>query len=424
MIQSTIYSLMVFVFSLLFVLCTWSAKAQQELQIHHINIENGDATMIAVFDHTSNQYLSKILIDGGQSSPEQYLLPYLSKVSGDTHFNYVILTHYHNDHYNGLLALKNGQLTADSLVDPGGYNFATYFPGQAGLSDGEMAPAALPIATQWTSMLQKAVAGHYLKGHSGVLVSFGTGDQTGLGHKLNIGSVNGVPVTLECVAGWGNTLSDGAVVADPSPDKGNANNFSLAFILRYGEFRYFIGGDLGGSDKGLYIDQEDPLIGYLAKDLPPVHTMYGLAHKGGHSCGFKADHHGSSYANDAAFIDAMSPAIAVTSAGNNASWHLPQVGYLGKLAALPSLSPTHGVYFTNLYDWGTGKNSLATAWGLFSGKPGISFDYGNPAGKKYSYVVRVKADHILTESDFEVDRVDLTLDALYTKLADFQCHKL
>src|ERR1700739_4279019 len=81
------------------------ALAQQELQIHHINIENGDATMIAVYDNGAHQYISKILIDGGQTAASQLLLPYLKKITGGSsegmHFNYIILTHYHNDHYTG-----------------------------------------------------------------------------------------------------------------------------------------------------------------------------------------------------------------------------------------------------------------------------------------------------------------------------------
>jgi hypothetical protein len=46
-----------------------------------------------------------------------------------------------------------------------------------------------------------------------------------------------------------------ATKPNPNPQRSNANNFTLAFILSCGEFRYFIGGDLGGSG-GTYIDQE------------------------------------------------------------------------------------------------------------------------------------------------------------------------
>lgn len=106
----------------MFILIEVSIYGQQELHIHHINIENGDATLVGIFDITQQKYSSKILIDGGQLSAEKMLLPYIHKMIGDdgesVHFNYVILTHYHNDHYTGLMALKNGRITADSIIDP------------------------------------------------------------------------------------------------------------------------------------------------------------------------------------------------------------------------------------------------------------------------------------------------------------------
>jgi len=407
--------------------------AQQELQIHHINIENGDATMIGVYDNATHQYTSKILIDGGQSAAGLMLLPYLQNITGGTaagmHFNYVILTHYHNDHYTGLLALGTGKITADSLVDPGGYDYHQYFPGQPDLVS-EAKPASLTVVAPWTTLITRATTHNFLKGRSQVLESFGTSDQSSLGHKLLIGQLNGIPVTLECVAGWGNTLSNGSTVADPLPAKNNANNFSLAFILRCGEFRYFIGGDLGGSNQGSYIDQEDALIGYLGRDLPAGHATNGTAIAAGHVCGIKADHHGSSNSNDASFLQAARPTIVMTSAGNNANWHLPQVVFIDKLAALQPVSTNtgagifnKGAYFTNLYDWGQGKNSLSEAQATLSNKPGISFDYGNATTNKCSYVIKIKPDHLLTESDFEVDRVDISQAQIYTKLGVFLCHR-
>jgi hypothetical protein len=122
-------------------------------------------------------------------------------------------------------------------------------------------------------------------------------------------------------------------------------------------------------------------------------------------------------------MTAMFPTITVTSAGDKSGWHLPQEKYLGLLSALQPLSGKRGVYFTNLHDWGTGKNSLSTAQSLFQNKPGISFDYGNPQDHAYSYVIRVKPEHLDTESDFEVDRVDISQADPYTRLSVFQCHK-
>jgi len=418
------YSLRILLFLVVILLLAGSSYAQQELQIHQINVENGDATMIGVYDRGTGKYTSKVLIDGGMSKPSDRLLPYLQKIAADAHFNYIILTHYHTDHYTGVGALGTGQLKADSLVDPGGYDFHQYFPGQPFLTqDHEVKPGSMVVAPVWTDMITKAMTGHYLKGRSQVLISFGNTAQSGLGHKLMIGKLGAFPVTLECVAGWGNTLNGTGVTGDPLPAKNNANNFSLAFVLRCGEFRYFIGGDLGGTNGDLYIDQEDALTGYLVKNLPAAHKISGAIMPGGHVCGFKADHHGSNNANEPGFLKVLSPTIFMTSAGNEASWMLPKEAYLAEIAGLQPVSATRGFYFTNLYNWHTGDQPLTKATSLFAGKTGISFDYGNPTGHVYSYIIRVTPDHLATESDFEVDRVDISQSNPYTRLSSFQCHK-
>jgi hypothetical protein len=261
---------------LLFLLAFWffsAAFAQDELHIHHINVEDGDATMIGIYDVAAHHYKSAILIDGGASNPNDLLLPYLKNVmSGTPHFSYVVLTHYHKDHYNGLLALKDGRLTADSLIDPGGYDTLD-------------APTAMTVATPWLNAVKTATAQGFVKGHARNFISFGTSAQTCIGHKFTIGTAGGLPVILECVAGWGNTLNGQGITPDPKPQKTNANDFTLAFILTCGEFRYFIGGDLGGKSESEYIDQETPLITDLAKEFPVAWSYNHTTSAAGHICG-------------------------------------------------------------------------------------------------------------------------------------------
>lgn len=53
-------------------LCSFgSIQAQEELHIHHINVEDGDATMIGIYNTGTGTYKSNILIDNaaaGQKS--------------------------------------------------------------------------------------------------------------------------------------------------------------------------------------------------------------------------------------------------------------------------------------------------------------------------------------------------------------------
>lgn len=414
-------------------LVTW---AQKELHIHHINIENGDATLIGIYDVAIKKYTSKILIDGGQSSPDQLLLPYIKKMvgsdKGSTHFDYLILTHYHTDHYNGLLSLKTGKITADSIIDPGGYRVDSVF--KAG-PHSFIRPENLTLATPWLNAL--SVASHhtpvpFVKGRSEMFLTFGTTPLTGIGNKFTIGEIGTNNVELQCVAGWGNTLSDNGIETDPNPSLRNPNDYTLAFILSCGEFRYFIGGDLGGQNTSEYIDQETPLTKYLDVAYPLSVSADGNTREKGHICGFKANHHGSNNSNDSAFIDGMHSAITVTSAGNQKTWHLPNPQYLKRLAAVKPLSSSslnprgtfnRGVYFTNLYNF-TGFPSRTRANTLFKSKPGISYDYGNnTATAKGGYLIKVTDENGLSsKSEFEVGRVDISKKVPYTKLAFFFCH--
>lgn len=425
------------IFFFLFInLFTVTICAQQELHIHHINIENGDATLISIYDVAQDKYTSKILIDGGQISAEKMLLPYIRKMVGNNeesvHFNYVILTHYHNDHYTGLMALNSGRITADSIIDPGGYRVSAIFNHTAA---GVPKPDSLKIALNWLDTL-KAAADHnppFVKGRSKIFLRYSTGATSSIGKKIIIGQVNGTDVILQCIAGWGNTLSENnSIVANPNPKKSNGNNFTLAFILSCGEFRYFIGGDMGGQTSGAYINQEQTITKFLNDEYPASFSWLGDIAFKGHVCGFKANHHGSDHSNTSGFMEGMHPAITITSAGDNRGWHLPHPNALTRLSLVKPLTDTvsaagdifsRGVYFTNLYNFGSIK-SKTKANSLFNNKPGISYDFGNHAATaKGSYLIKIKNEGNLGEqSSFEVGRVDTNNQVPYKKLATFFCH--
>lgn len=424
---------------LLWFICGFAVTihAQQQLHIHHINVENGDATLIGIYDEAQQKYTSKILIDGGQSSPDKLLLPYIQKMIGDDresfHFEYVILTHYHDDHYKGLLALQDGRITTDSIIDPGGYTVSTIFTHSANRG---IKPPRMKIALPWLSAL-KTAARHtppFVLGRSEQMIRYGTTATTSLGNTIILGLIGTTPVTLECIAGWGNTRSSlTEITRNPKPEKENANNFTLAFILNFGEFRYFIGGDMGGKTTGAYIDQESSVSDYLDEKYPASTSWTGDTTISGHMCGFKANHHGSNFSNTSHFMERMHPTIIVTSAGNNKSWHLPNLQFLSRLSEVTPLSASNllegnpfikGVYFTNLYNFPSGA-SKNTANALFQDKPGVSYDFGNASQTtKASYLIVVtNQEHTIeTQSMFEVGKVDLTESQPYKRLATFTCH--
>lgn len=426
------------------------ASPAVKLEIHHININNGDASVIRIIHKDRTE--TKVIIDGGQPKPEDDLLPYINAMFDNNAFDFAILTHYHNDHYNGLVALGKGKITSKYYVDLGGYDMSKY-----------VKPAVLPniqpndTTCPWTDSLGIFTGvglPDYLKGIGtaaekdglkryppmskdadhipdmvGVVIPLGT---------FMVGATK-VPINLRSVAAWGYTQGNAAVV-DNWNKGASKNDPTLGFVLECGEFRYFFGGDMGGQASGSYIDQETTLadgFSFLYKGAKSYEKP--AAAVDGHICGFKANHHGSSHSNNATLLGRMRPAVCVTSAGANEGWHLPSVPFIKRLnetvpitlaSEIPSKAPpmikAQGFFFTNLYNFEYKSKkypSLDEAIKLFG--PGkrakTAFDY-----KKTGYVVNV----LLNDSsiDFRVaSKFAVTaVNSDYTQspiLAAIGCHK-
>ncbi len=387
-----------------------------QVQIHHININNGDASIIRLIHQDGTE--TKVLIDGGQLNASQALLPYINGMFSNAHFQYVILTHYHNDHYNGLFALENGAITSEYYVDLGGYNMTNFV-------DASMLALIQPNDTTcpWTgadgvfggtmgeyeTVLGKAVK-HGLKRYM-PLSKDNDHIQDMIGVQIPLGTFErnniNVPITLRCVAAWGFTQGNGAVV-DNWKRGASKNDPTLGFVLECGEFRYFFGGDMGGDPTGAYIDQETTLASgfeYLYKGSRSVFNPTSTYN--GHICGFKANHHGSTHSNNTAFLAQMHASVCITSAGDHSSWHLPSVYFINQLSAtspitlpadIPSTSAPNlvaqGFFFTNLHDFGSPNNSLATANHLFIKRQRTAYGYGTIGTNSFKrgFMITVRLD--------------------------------
>jgi beta-lactamase superfamily II metal-dependent hydrolase len=408
-----------------------------KLEIHHININNGDATAIRIIHEDLTE--TKVLIDGGQASPATYLLPYCNAMFKDNQFKFIILSHYHNDHYNGLTALKDGSIRGEYYVDLGGYNIRGF------VADSALARIQPRDTTcPWTDSIgifDGVTMVDYVKAVGKATEKFGLkryGPMTTTTDQINslIGVVipldtflsggKKVPISLRCVAAWGFTQGNNAVV-DNWNRGASKNDPSLGFVLECGQFRYFLGGDMGGQASGSYIDQETTLatgFQYLYRGAKSYYKP--AAGYDGHVCGFKANHHGSDHSNNSTFLNTMRPAVCVTSAGDNDGWHLPSVGFLNRLNATTGVTPLadtpinpspppfvkmQGFFFTNLKNFSGGNNSLTVANNLFGTRLKTGYQYGSAAGnRKTGYQVIVALNNSLIDftkkSTFGVVSVD------------------
>lgn len=239
------------------------------LKIHHINVGQGDATLIV-----SPTGVTMLIDAGNDGDGTSKVLPYLAG-QGVTYLNYIVNSHYHSDHLGGLdeVITAFGKLNIGKIYDRGG--------------------GYLPTSTAFTSYLSAAKA-------------TGKRDSVYLGLVVDLGG----GVTMKCVATAGKVLNYGAVAGA----SGSENDLSVGWVLTDGTFQYFTGGDLGGENSS-YADSETP----LASVVGDVDVL-------------KVNHHGSAFSTNQTFVNALKPEAAVILVGDGNSYSHPVQSVLTRLA--------------------------------------------------------------------------------------------
>lgn len=287
------------------------------LEIHHVGILGGDATVILVrYTVAGKPKSAKVLIDAGGEGGDDgtwRLGAYLTDVLGGREFDFVIASHYHADHIAGFARLAPEFKT---VIDIGGYPVGNQTWQHVNLParPGEMSRVVADYGAYVADRLRAGAQRRELPFVNKANFVDGALDQAHSG-PVTIDLVPGAapPVTLSCFCAAG-VLANGTNVlwqnvrqrvlggADNKPDEAqetavadkierglalvSPNDHSLALLLEWGEFRYFTAGDLSG-DLTLtrYANIEEPLVEYLAAlGKLPVTVM-------------KANHHGSDHSN-------------------------------------------------------------------------------------------------------------------------------
>jgi beta-lactamase superfamily II metal-dependent hydrolase len=293
---------------------TWTSG---NLEIHHINIGQGDSALIVGPTGKS------LLFDAGESSwnssaKAQIIGPYIEAVLGCKSLDYVVISHFHLDHigyvgYGGLwhLVETQGFTVGTTLIR----NYNTHLGDISG------------TFTNWKA---------YLEG-TGQAKLHPTWAFEGAG-QVDLGT----GVTFDIVVVNGN----GALIAGDFHNDSNPpseNDYSIGAILSYGNFDEWLGGDLDGQ-------YEVAGFGYTYHDIE-----LSVAPEVGDVDVYKANHHGSSHSSSATFVNQLDPEVSIVTTGNGNTYGHPTQQTIDRLLA------TSTVYLTERGDTNTNIGSAIVA---------------------------------------------------------------
>lgn len=277
------------------------ARAEGDLRIIQFDVGQGDSTLIIAPSGKT------MLIDGGnQGRGTKVIVPGLERLGIDK-LDYVIATHYDADHIAGL-----DEVLKFLIVPPG----AVFDPGGRGPLK------ARPMKTD---------AGNNTRYADYVIAAdlSATREATPLGRGV-IDLGDGVIVTV--VAANGCVLGAGKDQVRPRLDE---NGASVALVVTYGTFDYFVGGDLtGGGRSGDKITED---------------METSVAAKVGHVDVLRLSHHGSNTSSNKEFLETLRPTVAVVSVGDghpNTKYRHPARRVLDRLHDIKPLG-LKAVFATN-----------------------------------------------------------------------------
>ncbi|MBY0432278.1 MAG: hypothetical protein K2Q10_13855, partial [Rhodospirillales bacterium] len=275
------------------------------VEIHHLDVAQGDSTLILVRDAGSVIYSA--LVDGGKKGRAEMIHNYMAKV-GIISLDVMVVTHFDQDHALGafhLLALSplcNHTLLVDrgEILDKDREKLRD----KSLLGETNASNKNEDFSVEFESDLHEFNQWWRPRSTKRTMLS---GDDA-LGRYIFDISGPGFVISLQCIAVNGNVLGDRYVQPMHSDRE---NGMSLCLLLRFNEFYYFLGGDAPGvSGNNLEGAVADGLMDDLELD---------------HVCGLKVSHHGSAQSTSASFIGKIKPTCAFISCGTEFCFPRPQV---------------------------------------------------------------------------------------------------
>lgn len=318
------------------------------LEIHHINIGQGDATLVV------SPIGKSLLLDAGESYwnsnvDAKKIGIYVEGVLGSKSLDYVLISHFHVDHigyvgYGGLWHLVEEQgFTVGKMIHR---DYTNYL----GTTSGTFNNWKAYLEGVGKSKLKPTIA---IEGVS----------------QIDLGS----EVKVDIIATDGNgAILQGDFSNDQAPP--SENDYSIGCLISFGDFDEWIGGDISGK----YLTSK---FGYSYHDIE-----LSAAKEIGDVDVYRVNHHGSSHSSSPTFVNQLDPEVSIISVGDDNTYGHP------RQSVMDILLSTSDVYMTEAGDPNTNiGNAVVGGDIVIKTKDGINYTV-NGTSYKATEPIRVDAD--------------------------------
>jgi beta-lactamase superfamily II metal-dependent hydrolase len=258
---------------------------------------------------------------------------------------YLMVSHYHDDHMAGLRSIFKVRVEPTRKGEKVTF-VERYRPGR--VYQISRNAKADPKTFRFAAFQDDLITAYVTAGPQICLIDpggFEAGERKTMEIDLGAG-VDGIPIKLHVLAA-AQAVYDrliNSTIQIPSVTRTvDQNDRSIALVLEYGSFRYFLGGDIAGNGGpaggnlgtnaadpstkkyfSTHADVESTLGPALESFFPATRKARANAPKypnAGYCTVMKADHHGSSSSVDVHFLATLRPSIVVVSSGVKTRFH-------------------------------------------------------------------------------------------------------